>query len=629
MTTIIPRQYFAFWIIALFIITNIIPSISSVGFISKVDSNFSITLYVGGSGPGNYSNIQDALDVASDGDTVYVYNGTYYECIDIYDSINLIGEDRTTTILNGSVLNGNGIVLYADGVYISGFSIINNDHHGITNYGWKNITIFDNVIKDNDDGIYIQDSKNMTIKNNTLWSNGIIIFTGSLKDWNTHIIENNTANGKPIRYYKNNENFVVPRDTSQVILANCSNVTIENLNLSDVDLGIDIGYSYNINITGNNITHNNNGMWLYNAHDINIISNEISNNVFGIRTEFINNTNISFNNIISNGYGIEFEYIEFHETSSVTNNRIKSNYYGMRIILCLGNIYVIDNLIESNNFGIITDFYGNNTIIKENIFTNCVRGIKSINCIDNYIFHNSFLNNNNNAWDDWNCIWDNGYPSGGNFWDDYVGSDNDSDGIGDKSYNISGGSNKDNYPLMYPYGLISDLKLNWNFFSLPTNLSVSTSEVIIFYNDTFITWKEAIDNGIIVQFIFGWNRTTQSYQFDDTIIPGCGYWIYAYEDCELWTFIYERNFDDYIADVKSGWNIVGTSFDYPIIKNLDIIIQYSGVKYSWSDAVAMGLISDFLFGWNQTGQSYVFSNTLYSGYAYWLYANYACTLKRN
>jgi hypothetical protein len=35
------------------------------------------TLYVGGDGLGNYSNIQDAIDNAMDGDTVFVYNGTY------------------------------------------------------------------------------------------------------------------------------------------------------------------------------------------------------------------------------------------------------------------------------------------------------------------------------------------------------------------------------------------------------------------------------------------------------------------------------------------------------------------------------------------------------------------------
>ena len=35
------------------------------------------TLYVGGSGPGNYTKIQDAINNAIDGDTIYVYSGTY------------------------------------------------------------------------------------------------------------------------------------------------------------------------------------------------------------------------------------------------------------------------------------------------------------------------------------------------------------------------------------------------------------------------------------------------------------------------------------------------------------------------------------------------------------------------
>jgi hypothetical protein len=59
------------------------------------------TLYVGGIGPGNYTSIQDAIDNASIGDTVFVYNGTYYEIITIDKSINLVGEDRYNTIIDG------------------------------------------------------------------------------------------------------------------------------------------------------------------------------------------------------------------------------------------------------------------------------------------------------------------------------------------------------------------------------------------------------------------------------------------------------------------------------------------------------------------------------------------------
>jgi hypothetical protein len=56
-------------------------------------------------------------------------------------------------------------------------------------------------------------------------------------------------------------------------------------------------------------------------------------------------------------------------------------------------------------------------------------------------------------------VWDNGYPSGGNYWSNYDGTDSysgpcqnvtGSDGVGDTPYVIDG-SNQDNYPLMTPH----------------------------------------------------------------------------------------------------------------------------------------------------------------------------------
>jgi len=82
------------------------------------------------------------------------------------------------------------------------------------------------------------------------------------------------------------------------------------------------------------------------------------------------------------------------------------------------------------------------------------------------LFHNNFINNSQNAYDKSSNIWDNGYPCGGNYWDDYNGEDIyhgpnqdiiSSDGMGDTPYNISGRvhPNQDHYPLMYQCPWIS------------------------------------------------------------------------------------------------------------------------------------------------------------------------------
>ena len=85
------------------------------------------TLYVGGSGPGNYTKIQDAINDASDGDTVYVYDDSspYYENIVVGKSINLISEDRDTTVIDGGG-SSDVVRVLADWVQISDFAIRNS-----------------------------------------------------------------------------------------------------------------------------------------------------------------------------------------------------------------------------------------------------------------------------------------------------------------------------------------------------------------------------------------------------------------------------------------------------------------------------------------------------------------------
>ena len=155
------------------------------------------TLYVGGSGPGNYSWIQDAIDNANNGDIVFVYNGTYIENLILNKSIKLIGKDKNTTIIYGND-SSNVIHVCADGIIVSGFKvkdsvnchtnacilissnynlikgnkIFNSDHHGIIVSGAKYNTISDNIITNHYHyGIFIEYSNETRILNNVISSN--------------------------------------------------------------------------------------------------------------------------------------------------------------------------------------------------------------------------------------------------------------------------------------------------------------------------------------------------------------------------------------------------------------------------------------------------------------------------
>jgi len=170
------------------------------------------------------------------------------------------------------------------------------------------------------------------------------------------------------------------------------------------------------------------------------------------------------------------------------------------------------------------------------------------------------------------------------------------------------------------------LSSGWNLMSLPSDESVDKENISVYYSGSNHTWQEAVDDGTIIGFIYDWSESGQNYGFTDMLVPGQGYWIYAYSACDLWVPV-SGNDGDHIADLSTDWNLVGLPYDEPVAKD-NLTIYYDGTDYNWTEAVDSSIIIGFIYNWNETGQNYEFTDVLNPGEGYWVYAYYECILKK-
>ena len=175
---------------------TIIPSIAlniEKSFIIKSMGNW---LYVGGSGSGNYSTIQSAINASTDGDTIFVYNKIYFERIRIDKDINLFGEDNKKTIIDAQGIET--AVEICGYVNLSGFTI-RNAEVGILNFYLPPpddiyiFFIYENIITNNIVGIALSGSFNTIIHDNIITQNQLGISFFRADDYevnNNNFIEN-------------------------------------------------------------------------------------------------------------------------------------------------------------------------------------------------------------------------------------------------------------------------------------------------------------------------------------------------------------------------------------------------------------------------------------------------------
>jgi len=212
------------------------------------------------------------------------------------------------------------------------------------------------------------------------------------------------VNGKPVYYWVNRQDMSVPLEVGWIALINCTRITVKNSELINNLHGVLLAYTTNSTIAKNNITNNGPGIFL----------SESSNNI------------ISGNNITNNWGGI---WLPYSNHNVISGNRITNNEYGIDLYGSSNNIISGNSITENNGFGIWLIWSSNNKF-----------------------YHNNFINNIQQVYIEtpgYTNFWDDGYPSGGNYWSNHVCTGNPSDGSQPYTIDVD---NIDHYPFQDPNG---------------------------------------------------------------------------------------------------------------------------------------------------------------------------------
>ncbi|RLI43059.1 hypothetical protein DRO69_09705 [Candidatus Bathyarchaeota archaeon] len=247
------------------------------------------------------------------------------------------------------------------------------------------------------------------------------------------------------------------KDSIGIDLAGRSNITVKNISIKGFHYNFYLSYSSNNNIYENEIGPKD-GVWLDNSSNNTISQNNMVNVTVGIGLIQSFSNAIIKNNII-NGTGIGIE-VSGSSDNIISENNITNCPRGIWVKAGDFNYITENNIKAATKQGLTLSQSSNNTVIQNNIVYN-YRGMYLYDSLNNKIHHNNFINNTIQV-DSVNSLntWDDGYPSGGNYWSDYNGTDfyngeyqngTGSDGIGDAPYIIDI-NNTDRYPLIGLFG---------------------------------------------------------------------------------------------------------------------------------------------------------------------------------
>jgi len=358
---------------------------------------------------------------------------------------------------------------YSDNNTIIGNNITKNTGGIRLRASWYNTLNANSVTDNSGNGIHMETASQNILRDNILAGNeynfGVFTFYDEvrLSTYTQDIDTSNTVNGKPIYYLVNQRDLLIDSfDIGYLALINCTNIHIRNVTLTDNGQGLLLAFTTNSTIENVTIANNNVGIHVLSS-DVNLITvSTITNNAFGISLYRSSSNNITKNTLTNNGYGSGFHY------GCVLIGRLVMGWGVLRTTETVpseDNI-ISSNMISNNGGGIVISNPGTTrTIINGNTISTNGDGIYvEFGASNNKIYHNNFIDNEEHVHIDTEYgavvnVWDDGYPSGGNYWSDYTGVDlfsgpyqnvTGSDGIGDTPYFIDE-NNQDNYPLMEPW----------------------------------------------------------------------------------------------------------------------------------------------------------------------------------
>lgn len=449
--------------------------------------------------PDDFGSIQKAINLAREGSTIIVRNGTYVESLFINKPLNLIG-------VGASIIGkpeSNVIKINSNNVNVSGFKIIGNNKApwaGVYIYYSTNCLIANNTILKNHIGIYIYDSSYITLKNNKIFQNvfGMRVWGLTLKHFIHNISTSNMINGKSVYFFVNARNVVI--DSSMKVgylgLVNSSEIIVKDISLKDNGEGVLVAYSQNCFFENLTLKFNERGARFVSCDKITVRNCNIFKNKWsGLTFDSCSRVLVEDSNISHNFNGVLVSYSTLLKKKTIKNmfrnNLVFGNSFGFRFFR--NNLGLVEtNFIVSNDVGLLIDSCHEDNVLG-NVFKENGLALSLFNSIKNKFYFNSFIDNEvdvktySSGYNFWNLD----YPFGGNYWSKHARVNQDvkwCDGLVHEPYVIDK-YNVDVFPQSTPALYVNVKPYNKLFYSINIFSNVSTWKLSYNYMSGSLRFK--------------------------------------------------------------------------------------------------------------------------------------------